>query len=281
MMNCPICTSDQSLNVIKDVNIVPRKRLNLKLVECVQCNHKFFFTSESDQRIIEESYDASYEGYRKDVVFESNLQKICGRLLKPANGRSKVLDVGCGRGDFLDLSTRLGYLPLGIDVSESAKEICLSRGLDAVAGDFLKFDFKDKFDVITFWDVMEHLQFPRRFISRAGELLNDGGVILIKVPYFSKLSLSFASRVPVLARVLLGAPNHIQFYTKKSLNVLGYRSGLQKIHIERIGSIRGEINHRGLGHRLKKAGISFVKGVFGDGNYLVVLEKVPVEVKPN
>jgi SAM-dependent methyltransferase len=272
-MDCPVCHADQHVKVVRKVNVLPKKKVNLPLLNCIKCDHKFFFTLESDQKIIEEAYGDHYQGYRKDIVFEENLKKICNRFLRAGQANLQVLDVGCGRGDFLALSKSMGYSSLGIDVSVTARDICASRGLEAVAGDFLQYQFDKTFDVVTFWDVLEHLQFPEKFISRAAALLNDGGIILIKVPYFSKLSLLLASRIPVMARVLLGAPDHIQFYTKNSLKNLGNRSGFIKVRIESIGSIRGADRKKSFAQRFKKNIISFVKSVFGDGNYLVVLQK--------
>jgi 2-polyprenyl-3-methyl-5-hydroxy-6-metoxy-1,4-benzoquinol methylase len=272
-INCPICNVNQDINLVKTVNVLPKKKLKLDLIKCTNCQHDFFFTTEHHQKIIETIYNDSYKGYRKDNVFETNLKRICKEILPPANKDVQILDVGCGRGDFLFLVNQMGYKSMGIDISTDAKDICLERGLNAVSGDFLDYEFSDKMNVITFWDVMEHLRYPFKFLKRASELISPDGIIVIKVPFFNKTSLFLASISPLMARSLLGAPDHIQFYSKSSLNKLARNCGLDVVELKSIGSIRSKPN-MGLGFNyFKQKVISTIKGISGDGNYLIVLKK--------
>lgn len=97
-------SKDEYLNVVRKVNILQQKKVNLALLNCVRCDHKFFLTSGSDQKIIEEAYGDHYQGCRKDFVFEENLKKICNRFFTAQRAKLEVGEFGCGRGDFLALS---------------------------------------------------------------------------------------------------------------------------------------------------------------------------------
>lgn len=72
--------------------------------------------------------------------FRGSQDTIRARLLDYVplfQGRSDVLDVGCGRGELLDLFRQAGIRARGLDVNHEMVEACLARGLDAVEGDLL------------------------------------------------------------------------------------------------------------------------------------------------
>ncbi|MFL6733841.1 MAG: class I SAM-dependent methyltransferase [Sphingomicrobium sp.] len=104
----------------------------------------------------------------------------------------------------------LGYNIEGIDVSPASAEICTAEGLKARAGDFLTEQFDGKFDLITMWDVVEHLRDPAMFLARARELLSDTGYLFARIPGFGEISVHLSSMIPRAAGTLLGAPEHVQ-----------------------------------------------------------------------
>ena len=55
------------------------------------------------------------------------------------SGASDVLDVGCGRGEFLDLLKQAGITARGLDLNPEMVEVCKARGLDATAGDAVSY----------------------------------------------------------------------------------------------------------------------------------------------
>jgi len=100
---------------------------------------------------------------------------------------TRILDVGCGRGDWLDLLRETGYRAQGIDRNEIAVRHCRQRGLDVAMADvieFLKEVEGDSLDVITGFHLIEHLPF-RVLISLFDEslaALRSGGVIILETP---------------------------------------------------------------------------------------------------
>jgi SAM-dependent methyltransferase len=139
------------------------------------------------------------------------------------------LDVGCGNGEFLALAVAAGYAARGIDVSPTSSVICQQKGLSAVSGDFLSHDFGAAFDVVTMWDVMEHLRLPGEFVARAHSLLAPDGVLLLKIPSKGELNFSLLRWAPRRGGTLLGAPNHVQFFSERSLARLVARCGFTQI----------------------------------------------------
>ena len=95
----------------------------------------------------------------------------------------RLLDVGCAHGWFLDLAKERGYRVKGIEPDAAVAEVARAKGHDVVAG-FFPQDLRpdERFDVIVFNDVFEHLPDPRAVLRATRERLNDGGQLLLNLP---------------------------------------------------------------------------------------------------
>ena len=112
--------------------------------------------------------------------------------LRYFSGRKKVLDIGCGRGEFLSLMQENGIPAEGVDIYEPYTDYCNMKGLKAVCGDGADFLAKTEgIDGIFVGQVVEHLK-PHEIIrlcNTAYERLEDGGCIVIETPNPTSLSI--------------------------------------------------------------------------------------------
>ena len=98
---------------------------------------------------------------------------------------ARVLDVGCGHGFFLYAAKQKGFDVHGIDIDEDAmrygKEI---MGLDIKRNPVDSFDNlpSNHYDIVTFWQVLEHLPNPGTCIREVMDLLKVGGIVAGSVP---------------------------------------------------------------------------------------------------
>lgn len=216
-------------------------------------------------------YTQHYDGYRHDPVFAANVRTFIQRELMPRKSSpATVLDVGCGAGEFLTAAKDAGYEVEGIDISQAAVAMCVERGLTARAANYVTDQVKGDLDIITMWDVLEHLPNPASFIGRTSELLKDGGLFVAKIPYFAPLSVKLAKRAQKLRGALLGAPDHVQFYTDKSLRTLLARYGFQVESLQYGGGMR-EANAKGsLRQNLNRRIAKSIKKLSGDGNIYLI-----------
>ncbi|WP_262694973.1 class I SAM-dependent methyltransferase [Kordiimonas aquimaris] len=114
---------------------------------------------------------------------EFNLRvKIANSLL--GRGAGRVLDIGCGPGDFLKVAQDAGWDAVGIEPSPIAAKYAKERGLNVING-FFDAEASTKlgqFDFIHLSEVLEHIAEPIKLITLAEKLLNPGGVLCVSVP---------------------------------------------------------------------------------------------------
>ena len=127
---------------------------------------------------LESGHDSQYP-MRVDSFFRA-LKRLEDKL--PAPG-ARVLDIGTAGGAFLDAATRFGYRATGMEPSRDLVERGAARGLDIHQGTIDSHDFAPgTFDMITLWDVIEHLTDPAGALVKIRELLKPDGVLLINFP---------------------------------------------------------------------------------------------------
>lgn len=140
------------------------------------------------------------------------------RLSPPRN--AKILDVGCGAGDFLHALHREGFSQLtGIDPFVSQDSIRDSP-VRLVRQDI--FSIEEEFQIITLNHVFEHLQDPGGVLQRVRELLSSDGVIVLRTP----MAQSEAWKRYGVDWVQLDAPRHLFVHTRKGIEILCCKAGL-------------------------------------------------------
>lgn len=116
--------------------------------------------------------------------FEWNMRNF---LEHPPVSAGRLLDVGCGSGRFLDAVVRRGYEGWGIDISgkhiEAARQFYgLKNVYASTIEEFAAREDIPRFDVITAFEVLEHLDNPKIFFNSVKKLLKPGGYLVLSVP---------------------------------------------------------------------------------------------------
>ena len=120
-----------------------------------------------------------YEYLKNRSALRSILRKkfILKSVVKEFRG--KVLDVGCGTGEFIDMY----HNSHGIDLNKYIVEYCKKKGLNVTYGSAYKIPFKNgSFNGIFCSNVFEHLRMPRKAISEFRRVLKRDGRLMITVP---------------------------------------------------------------------------------------------------
>ena len=150
--------------------------------------------------------------------------------LAPFKQSGSILDLGCSSGAFLQSLRGKDWDLYGIEMSEeSARRAVAATGAKVFVGHILEAQFPpESFDVITCFDVLEHLYEPQRVMARIAEWLKPGGVFYVLVPNAD----SAEGRVFRSYWHGLELPRHLFHYSPASLKLLAESVGLQTVSIE-------------------------------------------------
>src|SRR5260221_6475924 len=130
--------------------------------------------------------------YAKDTYYGPGLGRAGGpevprrlKLLERLLGRrGSLLDVGCAAGFFMAEAKQRGWTPVGVEISPHTAQYAREHfGLVVHQSDLLSLDLPpNSFDVVSLWEVIEHLPAPRPILQRAGELLKPDGILCLSTP---------------------------------------------------------------------------------------------------
>lgn len=184
-----------------------------------------------------ESHKSSYAGKASDY-YEQERRELLPFI--PAGVR-RVLDVGCGVGAFgALLKERLGAEVWGVEPGLSAHEQARKRLDHTFHGEFgaaLPQLAHERFDLITFNDVLEHMLSPELGLRQALTLLAPGGFVLASIPnfrYFLNLwEVVIRGEWEYKKSGILDA-THLRFFTRKSMIRLFQRVGYEVRDVQGI-----------------------------------------------
>jgi 2-polyprenyl-3-methyl-5-hydroxy-6-metoxy-1,4-benzoquinol methylase len=167
-------------------------------------------------------------------------EDLLGRAGPAPRAGRRILDVGCGRGDFLRFvaarepaSQRAGLEP---DAARASAARAADPGATVATGTVAGAlgELAGEFDLITLWDVFEHLDDPAGALAALGARLAPGGLLFVQ-------TIHEESVVPRLGRALYAAtggrwrgparrthePHHLVFFSQRGLRGLAARAGLR------------------------------------------------------
>ena len=150
----------------------------------------------------------------------------------------RILDVGCGQGDFLLQARRRGWSAFGTEYSQAAVALCRAEGLDVVQGALTSDTFPDGgFDVVTSFEVFEHINDGASEIARIAQRLGAGGLFYLTKPNFDAL----LRHLEGIDFKMVAWPEHISFYTPASLKTLAMSAGFDVQQVETTGLAPGRL----------------------------------------
>ncbi len=185
----------------------------------------------------------------------------------------RLLDIGCGAGEFLVEARKAGCEVYGVDFVEEKTVVARKRfGLENVvcASAFEAVEaFKGKaFDYVTFFEVLEHLEDPAGFISRVRGLLKPGGRVALSVPNRGRTMARFDKED--------GPPHHLTRWNVKSVTGFLSLNGFKVLRcVEKRPDIEGFLRSRSLNKGVVPALASALKPVvaalplYGRGLYVL------------
>lgn len=172
-----------------------------------------------------------YINYEEDKdINKRAFKNFLVELEKMSIGRN-IFDVGAATGYFLDLAALRGWNTAGLEISNYAANIARKKGHNIFLGNLKDVQLSEKLDVITMWDVLEHVKDPFSYIKTANKLLKDGGILIINTIDKGSLWAKLWGK----HWLLIIPPEHLYYYSKKNLKILLEKNGFKIIDYRKAG----------------------------------------------
>ena len=184
-----------------------------------------------------------------ELVKKPNLN----RKVKLALGQRSVgrlLDIGCGVGDFLVAVKQRGFDVVGVEPSPDARAIAATRlGFAPLDPSALSTLSDASFDVITMWHVLEHVDDLKTEIAELSRLLKPDGSLIIALPNFKSFDASYYQE----AWAAWDVPRHLNHFSPASIRTIFGDTDLKLLDIQKLiwdAYYISYLSEKYLGHRL-------------------------------
>ena len=240
-MKCKICGSENTdiiyNDLIRDGGLGQFTKKPIKIFQCKDCDVIWHENKIDD---VKKYYET--EEYRKELEGSSEEEKFYElhdkETLDKLNYtgttifRNKIVaDIGCGCGAFLDYINGVAKQIIAIEPSLKYRNIMIKKGFNAYAyAEEAKKNYKDKIDVITSFDVIEHVQSPESFIKDVYDLLTAGGKAIIGTPTDAPVMRSLLGKD--YEKKLLFSTQHLWILSEKNLRIISEKCGFKNIDIK-------------------------------------------------
>jgi 2-polyprenyl-3-methyl-5-hydroxy-6-metoxy-1,4-benzoquinol methylase len=239
-------------------------------------------------------YDGGYyDELYPEHQFAEQKRLFANRLswLEPmaGGGRLRILEVGSGRGVFLEAALERGHDVTGQDLSEAAVAAIRARhGVQAERGALEELRLPGaSYDLVHMNHVLEHIPDPGRVLREIRRLLKPGGVLYVEVPRQSNLLNRLSGLMAGKQFGFTYHPGHLYLFSPASLKRLLTAGGLPPalMRIEGMAAphrfVRGVHYHGALAHLIKTvAGGLRMERWLGGGNLVAAAIKPKSEARP-
>lgn len=180
-------------------------------------------------------------------------KKLSWTLQGPKTG--KLLDVGCGTGDFLNLAKANGLEVDGVEINNNARTISEKKLNQNIFTSISELQGR-QYDRITLWHVLEHLNDFEGSIEKLKDLLKPGGVLIIAVPNFK----SFDAQYYKSYWAAYDTPRHLWHFSRETFYYVKDKYDLE--YLQDKGMVLDSFYVSLLSEKYKKNTFGFLRAFF-------------------
>ena len=234
LTHCPICRINNFTEHLSGIDFLLSKE-EFTIVRCANCC--FLFTNPRP-----EDHDLERYYLSSDYISHTNSSKgllnwlyqkarlfALGKKLKLINNLSqkgKLLDIGCGTGEFLNICKKNSWLTRGVEPSDLARNQAIKNYKLNVSDnlDLSQFD-KDSFDIVTLWHVLEHLPNLEETVDHLELILKENGKVIIAVPNYKSWDACYYKKY----WAAYDLPIHLWHFSKNTISQLFTKHGFSLV----------------------------------------------------
>ena len=234
-LGCTFCDKELTVCVLKNICIGENF---YNVYECTECAIGMTYPFPSEEKLAKLYSSGNYrtrKGKRFGLLIESLIH--LGRIRKRSKisqftKPGKILDIGCGRGLFLNVMRKGGWSTIGTELNkETASYATEVYGLKILPGDIIHHQLpSESLNAININQVLEHLKNPHEVISECYRLLRKKGVLIISVPDIRSLQFIIGKE----NWFLLDLPYHLFHFSEAGLSKLLQKNKFKVKRIKRF-----------------------------------------------
>lgn len=233
---CPLCQSFKRKHLYPQ--IYPR------LVGCSSCQ-LIYTDPRLKGKYLKQLYNqqyfqnenSSFFGYQNYLADEEKIKKTFEKRLKTIEKMQKkgrLLDFGCAAGFFLQVAIENGWQAEGVEISPFAVNYARSHlHLNVHQADLQEIDFpKKSFDLITLWDVLEHLSNPLSAFKKIREILKDDGLLVFSTPDVGSIPARLTKHRWIGYKL---SDEHLTYFSLPTIYTLCEKTGFEIVKSHHLG----------------------------------------------
>lgn len=228
--DCVVCNSETARRFLLEPPYT--------VVECTECRHIYTFPRPS-QSAVDNRYHSlgrwiKVENPELETGADSRYRFFLSLLERVIPPPATLLDIGCSVGRFLAMARADGYECYGVEPGTDGEHAAQVLGADRIHRRLYREPVEPQCDVVTMFEVMEHIPDPRMTLKAILMQVRDGGWFLGSVPNqaFSRLKVWPRRRFGVqraLVPLTLDSGNHLHYFSASGLQELLRRAGFQAV----------------------------------------------------
>ncbi len=159
----------------------------VSITECKECTFAWQYPLNLTKQQSVEFFETAYadEGNTHSDYFIPEYKSEIAKLeldfvaKLPIEGRS-ILDIGAGAGNFAEIAAKNDWTVTAVDPALNIERLSNNPNIIAIKGTTDQITKGQLFDVVTLWDVIEHVPSPQKFISNITKYIKEGGWLVIE-----------------------------------------------------------------------------------------------------
>lgn len=237
-INCNLCGKDDYIIKYHGISTTTGNKYSAssstiiqdQIVECKHCGLIYVNPRPDPSEIISEYTKGTDLDYVSQEEGRIRTFKECLRFLEKYAKKGRILDIGCAAGFFLSVAKEADWDTYGVEPNKWMVEYGNKKfGLHMQAGTLETIKFPEEyFDVITMWDVLEHLPNPKQTLLEVNRILKKDGLLVVNYPNVDSLLARIFGR-----RWWFYLSVHLFYFTHKTINKMLEKTGFKQILTKR------------------------------------------------
>ena len=239
---CPACEATE--------HAAAWRKYGLDYRRCAGCG-TVYMSPRPDPELLDEYYrnSSNYEywntvvvpaseGARRERIFRPRAERTVELARRHGAGAGVLVDVGAGYGTFCEEVVRLGDFErvVALEPEPHLAETCRAKGLEVIEAPVEQAALETGVDVVTSFEVIEHLFAPRAFVERCAEVLRPGGLVVLTCPNVHGFDVEVLGEMSATVDA-----EHLNYLHPGSLGALLERGGFTVVEAQTPGRLDAEL----------------------------------------